>query len=137
MANHYALQTIQAEVVNASPISQPMPIAQLYTRLTSRPVYPFSTVLRRSLFIWFKLTVRERKGDSVDIRIPIPIPFIGLLLRRTLPPGRALEIAAKIQGMDPSDVSVWRELQCQLDSLCGAELLRVDDGEDLVVIGFE
>ncbi len=137
MANQYALQKIQAEIASTSSASQSVSIAQLCTRLASQPVYPLSSVLRRSLFLWLKLTVRERKGDSVDIRIPIPIPLIGLLLRRTLSPGRAVDIATMLQSRDLSDVSAWKELQYQLDSLCGAELLRVDDGEDLVVIGFE
>ena len=137
MANQYALQKIQAEIANATPASQPMSIARFCTRLSGRPVYPLTTLFRRSLFLWFKIMVREGHGDSVDIRIPIPIPLIGLLLRRTLPPSRALEIATMLQSRSPSDAATWKELQYQLDSLCGAELLRVDDGEDLVVIGFE
>ena len=74
----------------------------------------------------------------VHVRIPIPIPLIGVLLPLGVSRAKALKAVALAEASDDpaSEVSDY------LDSVMGFELVRVDErkGEDhhsLVVVGFD
>ena len=98
-------------------------------------------LLRRILFVWFRVYVRETKREKVErvnVRIPIPIPVIGALLPLGLSRMKALKAVALAEASDDpaNDVSDY------LDSVMGFELVRVDerkgnDHRSLVVVGFD
>ncbi|HEY6958488.1 MAG TPA: hypothetical protein VI814_06680 [Candidatus Limnocylindria bacterium] len=97
--------------------------------------------VRRVLFVWFRVFVREtkhQKVERVNVRIPIPIPLIGALLPLGLSRAKALKAVALAESSDDpaNDVSDY------LDSVMGFELVRVDerkgnDHRSLVVVGFD
>ena len=100
---------------------------------------PHVTFLRRVLFFWLRIYVCERKAgektSAVDVRIPIPLPFIGAFFRHKLSWSQAfrfIEQGRRRQGIPASRF---------LDSCMAVELLRINeeksDKEELVVIGFD
>ncbi len=99
---------------------------------------PMGTSLRRLLFVWFRVYVLETKRgkqERVNVRIPLPIPIIGVMFARQLSFQKAAQIAAQARrGEDVSDL---------LDSTMGFELIRVEDDHaernksTLVVIGLD
>ena len=100
---------------------------------------PYVTFLRRVLFFWLRIYVCERKAgektSAVDVRIPIPLPFIGAFFRHKLSWSQAfrfIEQGRRRQGIPASRI---------LDSCMAVELLRINeeksDKEELVVIGFD
>lgn len=109
-------------------------------------VRPPSTQMRRLFFLWFRVWVREtKKGkvDRVNVRIPIPIPLIGLLFPRRMSQKQAfdaLEAARRDarEGADPMST-----LGSYADSAMAFELVRVHeehperDHYEQVVIGFD
>ena len=100
---------------------------------------PYVTFLRRVLFFWLRIFVCERKAgektSAVDVRIPIPLPFIGAFFRHKMSWSQAfrfIEQGRRRQGIPASRI---------LDSCMAVELLRINeeksDKEELVVIGFD
>jgi hypothetical protein len=102
---------------------------------------PPSRFVRRIAFVWFRifvLGIKKSKRDRVDLRIPIPIPLIGVLLAHGLTRQKALRALAAAEASDDPATAV----SDYLDSVMGFEFIRVDerqgpDKRDLVVIGFD
>jgi|GEM_PF-2506653 len=105
---------------------------------------PFTEFLRRTAFFWFRIYVRELdlnkgKDERVNIRIPIPIPFVGTLFRRQLSRRQALKAItlARRETNGPKLVEAY------LDSCMPLEFLRVEESDlekrkwELVVIGLD
>ncbi len=105
---------------------------------------PFTEFLRRTAFFWFRIYVRELdlnkgKDERVNIRIPIPIPFVGTLFRRQLSRRQALKAItlARRETNGPKLVEAY------LDSCMALEFLRVEESDlekrkwELVVIGLD
>jgi hypothetical protein len=102
---------------------------------------PPSRVVRRFMFLWFRVFVSEKKhgkAERVNVRIPIPIPLIGGLFPPGLSRAKALRALAIAESADDPATA----MSDYLDSVMGFELVRVDErkGEDhrsLVVVGFD
>ena len=73
-------------------------------------------------------------GERVNLRIPIPIPLVGLLLPSQPPVNQALRLRNLMAESD----NPAKTLETYLDSLMAIEFIRVeeDDGE-LVIIGLD
>ena len=102
----------------------------------------WETQARRLLLVWFRIHVLERedgKWKGVNIRIPLPIPLLGGLLRRKLTQRQAMKALA----MAYQDAEGLVALNRYLDSTMAMELIRVEESGDededgtLVVIGFD
>ncbi len=89
---------------------------------------------RRALFSWLRIFVHDpRKGERVNLRIPIPIPLVGLLLPTQPPVNQALRLRnLMVTSDDPAQT-----LETYLDSLMAVEFIRVQDDDELVVIGLD
>ncbi len=89
---------------------------------------------RRALFSWLRIFVHDTKNNErVNLRIPIPIPLVGLLLPQQPPTNQALRLRNKmVNSDDPA-----KTLEAHLDSLMAVEFIRVDDGDELVIIGLD
>lgn len=99
---------------------------------------PIGSALRRLIFVWLRIYVKESKRgktERVNIKIPLPIPILGATFARQLSFQKAAKLAAQAQrGEDVSEV---------LDSTMGFEFVRVEDDHlerdkrSLVVIGLD
>lgn len=131
----------------ALPIAAPRDAAALALQAQSLRVAfarPPATRLRRLLWLWFRVFVRETKRgrvERVNVRIPIPIPLVGALL-----PGRMSGVQAlKALGVADAapDAAASAELATYVDSVMGFEFVRVEehhperDHTSLVVVGFD
>lgn len=99
-----------------------------------------SRFLRRVLFMWFRIFVRETrhgKSQRVSVRIPIPTPVVGIFFPAGLPRIKALAALAAVESADDPAGAV----SDYLDSIMGFEFVRVDerkgDHHQLVVVGFD
>lgn len=96
------------------------------------------STLRRLVFVWLRVYVKETKRDKsqkVNIKIPLPIPIIGATFARQLSFQKAARVAAQARrGQDVSDT---------LESAMGFEFVRVEeahpdrDKSTLVVVGLD
>lgn len=99
---------------------------------------PAATALRRFLFVWFRVYVLEKKHgkqEKVNVRIPLPIPFVGVMFQRQLSLQKAAKLAAQARrGEDVSET---------LESTMGLEFVRVQEEHPernkstLVVVGLD
>ncbi len=89
---------------------------------------------RRALFSWLRIFVyKPNDGERVNLRIPIPIPLVGLLLPHQPPVNQALRLRnMMVQSDDPA-----KTLETYLDSLMAVEFIRVQDDDELVIIGLD
>lgn len=90
---------------------------------------------RRALFSWLRIFVHHPgDGERVNLRIPIPIPLVGLLLPSQPPINQALRLRNLMAESD----NPAKTLETYLDSMMAIEFIRVeeDDGE-LVIIGLD
>lgn len=89
---------------------------------------------RRALFSWLRIFVHDPKaGERVNLRIPIPIPLVGLLLPQQPPVNQALRLRnMMVESDDPA-----KTLETYMDSLMAVEFIRVQDGDELVIIGLD
>ena len=102
---------------------------------------PPARVLRRFVFLWFRVYVNEKKHgkvERVNVRIPIPVPLIGGLFPPNLSRAKALRALAIAESADDPASAV----SDYLDSVMGFELVRVDERKSdehrsLVVVGFD
>ena len=102
---------------------------------------PPSRVVRRFVFLWFRVFVHEQKHgkvERVNVKIPIPIPLVGGLFAPGLSRAKALRALAIAESSDDPATAV----SDYLDSVMGFELVRVDerkseDNRSLVVVGFD
>ncbi len=97
------------------------------------------TIWRRVLFFWFRIYKYEsrsiEKSSVLDLRIPIPVPLVGALLRPGLSWSQAfrfIEQSRRPHGVPPERF---------LESCMPLEFLRLYEGrsgkEELLVIGFD
>ena len=95
---------------------------------------PPAKIGRRALFSWLRIFVDDRKGgERVNLRIPLPIPLVGLLLPQQPPVNQALRLRnLMMESDDPA-----KTLEMYLDSLMAFEFIRVNDGDELVIIGLD
>ncbi len=104
---------------------------------------PAGTLMRRLLFMWLRVFVHETKANGkverVNLRLPVPVPLVGALLRRSLPSAQALRAAAVATESDDGRAALGR----YLESWMGFELIRVESHDaashksELVVIGLD
>lgn len=102
---------------------------------------PPTRFLRRVAFMWFRVFVHEVKHgkvERVNVRIPIPIPLVGVFLAPGLSRAKALAALALAESSDEPAQAV----SDYLDSVMGFEFVRVDerkgdDNHQLVVVGFD
>jgi hypothetical protein len=89
---------------------------------------------RRALFSWLRIFVHDpKKGERVNLRIPIPIPLVGLLLPTQPPVNQALRLRnLMVASGDPA-----KTLETYLDSVMAIEFIRVEDDDELVIIGLD
>jgi hypothetical protein len=100
-----------------------------------------SRLLRRVLFLWFRVYVRStregRKEERVDVRIPIPLPIVGLIFPWRVGWKHAL---AAVGAAHAGDDAV-KSLRTHLESVMALEIVRVENERpgkyELVVIGFD
>jgi hypothetical protein len=106
--------------------------------LQSLSTISIGSTLRRLVFVWLRVYVKESKrgkSEKVNIKIPLPIPLIGAAFARQLSFQKAANLAAQVRRGE--DVSEY------LDSTMGFEFVRVEDGNTdrdkstLVVIGLD
>jgi hypothetical protein len=105
---------------------------------------PFTELLRRAAFFWFRIYVRELdfnkgKDERVNIRIPILIPLVGTLFRRQLSRRQALKAMTLVR----QETNSPKLVEAYLDSCMALEFLRVEESNpekgkwELVVIGLD
>ncbi|MCE7939718.1 hypothetical protein DCC79_07845 [bacterium] len=114
--------------------------AQQVRAITGQPA---GTVLRRLLFMWLRIFVHETKANGkverVNVRLPIPVPLVGALLRRQMPGQQALRAVAAASDAEDGRTALGRHLE----SWMGFELIRVESHDaathksELVVIGLD
>lgn len=105
---------------------------------------PAATRLRRFLFFWFRVHVRETKRgqlERVNVRIPIPIPLVGALLPGRMSGVQALRALELAEAAPPAESTA--ALAAYVESVMGFEFVRVEehqpdrDSHSLVVVGFD
>lgn len=88
---------------------------------------------RRALFSWLRIFVHNPR-ERVNLRIPIPIPLVGLLLPHQPPTNQAL----RLRNMMAESDNPAKTLETYMDSLMAIELIRVEEDDDeLVIIGLD
>ncbi len=93
---------------------------------------PQGKVFRRLFWVWLRIFVRDGK-ERVNIRIPLPLPFLGALLPRQLYLDRSLVLSEMLQRSN-NPAKTMKEF---LDSTMAVEFIRVEDGDELVIIGLD
>ena len=100
---------------------------------------PYGTFLRRVLFFWLRVYVFEvyadGKSKAVNVRIPIPLPLIGVFFQSKLSWSQAfqfIERSSRTQGIPAERF---------LESCMALEFVRVyedkEEKEELVVVGLD
>jgi hypothetical protein len=99
---------------------------------------PVTRSLRRLLFVWFRVYVRETKygkAQKVNVSIPLPIPLLGATFARQLSLQKAAKLAAQARS--------GQDLDELLESEMGFEFVRVQEEQpergksQLVVVGLD
>lgn len=122
--------THEVEVIEARPVAAARPVE---TGMAERP-----SRTRRALFMWLRILIRDgNAGSKVDVRLPIPVPLIGLFLRKRLRGDELVRAYAEHTGNDRPTRAELRELRDKLEAAAGFEFVRIQDGNDLVVIRLE
>lgn len=99
-----------------------------------------TTVWRRALFLWLRIyqfeKVPGRKAKILDLRIPIPLPVLGIFFRRTLTWDQALRVVKAQRSGPEQDVA-----EPYLGSCMAVEFLRIEEEkehkQELLVIGID
>jgi hypothetical protein len=100
-----------------------------------------STYARRLLFLWFRMFVMQqkdgRKAQRVNMRIPVPIPLVGLLFPRSVGWQQALTAIAAAGDAERPALA----MRDALDSVMAFEFMRIEQEKpgkrQLVVVGFD
>jgi hypothetical protein len=107
--------------------------------LQSLSTTPIARALRRWLFVWLRVYVRETKhgkSEKVNISIPLPIPILGATFARQLSFQQAARLASQARR---GEINVDEALE----SAMGLEFVRVEEEHpernksQLVVIGLD
>lgn len=121
----------------------PASLAEEVLRIRQATAAPAGTILRRLLFVWFRVYVREARGSKVEltnVRIPVPIPLVGLLLPRRMDAAKAARLVDAMRR-PPSDGDGG--IEGGLASSMAFEFVRHAthdpdrDKSEFVVIGFD
>lgn len=89
---------------------------------------------RRALFSWLRIFVHHPgSGERVNLRIPIPIPLVGLLLPTQPPVNQAL----RLRNMMAESDNPAKTLETYMESLMAIEFIRVEEDDELVIIGLD
>lgn len=101
------------------------------------------TIARRALFMWLRIFVDEAKPggkrERVNIRVPLPLPLLGLLLPYKISGSTALAALAEAHAAQDGPTA----LQRALDAHMPFEFVHVQETNErsgkqsLVVIGLE
>ena len=100
---------------------------------------------RRLLWMWFRVFVRTvkpgGKTETVNVRIPIPIPIIGALMPVRPSAERAANVAHSM-GMAPDRETALAVLSEEVASSMAVEFVRVQEssprkGREIVVVGLD
>jgi len=119
-------------------------LAEEVLRIRQATAAPAGTILRRLLFVWFRVYVREARGSKVEltnVRIPVPIPLVGLLLPRHMDVAKAARLVDAMRR-PPSDGD-GGGFEAGLSSSMAFEFVRHNtydpdrDKSEHVVIGFD
>jgi len=144
----HAHAALRRATASHAPSGTPAPLARAgggsladeILRIRQATAAPAATSLRRLLFVWFRVYVREvRRGkvELTNVRIPIPIPLVGLLLPRRIDALRAARL------LDAMHRPAGGGIEAELGSSMAFEFVRhvADDPErdktELVVVGFD
>ena len=125
-----AVQESQAVII---PEKHHQSLVQSVEQIRTLTAVSPATQTRRLLFSWLRIYVTEKNGSKVNLRIPIPIPIIGALLPRHISSKQALTLYQSIrESGDETAV-----LTSYLDQQMGFEMIRVEEEDELVIIGFD
>lgn len=125
------------------PTPAPAELAVQVREIRALSGQPAGTLMRRLLFLWLRVFVHETKANGkverVNLRLPIPVPLVGALLRRSMPSAQALRAAVVATESEDGRAALGR----YLESWMGFELIRVESHDaatrksELVVIGLD
>jgi hypothetical protein len=101
---------------------------------------PQSAVWRRALLIWLRIYQWEKiegsKARRLDLRIPIPLPIIGIFFRRRLTWDQALQALCALRRAPDAEM-----IEPYLDARMAVEVLRIEEEkgqkQELLVIGLD
>lgn len=144
---HATLRRVERDTERGAPAplaaSAPASLVEDVLRIRQATAAPAGTILRRLLFVWFRVYVRETRGSKVEltnVRIPVPIPLVGLLLPRRMDAAKAARLVDTLRR-PPTQADGGAE--SQLASQMAFEFVRHAthdpdrDKSEYVVIGFD
>ena len=116
-------------------------LASAVETVRSMATTPITRIVRRFVFVWLRVYVRETKNakvERVNVRIPIPIPLVGGLL----PPGLSRQKALHALALASASDDAAETIADYLDSVMAFEFVRVEehkgaDRHNLVVVGID
>lgn len=130
--NVKALKTMEKQLT-ISPATRPGEIQAQIEQIKDITAATPAKLSRRALFCWLRIFVREGKHKRVNLSIPIPLPLVGLLLPQHLPTNQAL----KLRNYLAHSHDAGQELEEYLDSAMALEFIRVEEDDQLVIIGLD
>lgn len=89
--------------------------------------------LRRFLFFWLHIYVKDEDKTTVNVRIPIPLPLVGALLPRQL----SLSQVMTLRDLLLEEGSSGKTVAEHLKTLMAVEFIHVQDEDTEVVIGLD
>lgn len=115
------------------------PLRQQITEVQTISTQSQSTTWRRAFLVWLRIYQYEkqegRKAKVLDLRIPIPLPVLGLLFPRNLSWDQALRVLKHIRAQDNHLV------EPALEGSMAIEFLRIEEEkahkQEILVIGID
>jgi hypothetical protein len=89
--------------------------------------------LRRLLFFWVHIYVKDGAKTTINVRIPIPLPLVGALLPRQL----SLTQVMTLRDLLLEEGSNGKTVAEHLKTLMAIEFIHVQDDDTEVVIGLD
>ncbi len=111
----HALATSRGDAAGFLPVPwTPAELEEQVQELRRLTAVAPTTAVRRSLFMWLRIFVLERKArgkvSRVNVRVPIPLPLIGLLLPWRMSRKQALALLAEVHQAADSAALAQRTL---------------------------
>jgi len=115
--------------------------AQQIQAIQSVSERPRATTWRRAFLLWLRIYQWEKikdgsKAKRLDLRIPIPVPILGVFLRRRLTWEQALHLLHALRRSSATEM-----FEPYLDGCMALEVLRIEeeknDKQELLVIGLD
>jgi hypothetical protein len=128
-----ALQTMEKPLKLSPIVSTPADVRADIEQIQALTGATPAKLSRRALFCWLRIYVREGSDKRVNLAIPIPFPLVGLLLPHHLPAGQALKLRNELARSH----NTAEELEEYLASTMALELIRVEEDNQLVIIGLD